>query len=409
MEPWVEVDGNPSAHLPLEKLTFAVKDLIDIKNTITSCGNPSWSASHLPAAAHALCVQILLEQGANLRGRTITDQFAFGLTGDNCFYGRPLNPKAPDRLPGGSSGGSASAVACGLVDFALGTDTGGSVRVPASNCGIYGFRPSHGLVSVAGVMPFAPSFDTVGWFARTPQILSRVGRALLGESGAPAPKISTLYVLEEAFHSCFTAELSNKLRDFAQRIATKSALDIATLSLRSIDRDSPCYGSEAPLAQWKAAYLGQQNYEVWNSLGSWIDTHKPALGSYIQTNFSFAQAASTKPEEAVAAHKNKIRLARALDHWFEQHGPGAVLCIPTTPSPALKLNHSPQESAAYHHSALSLSAIASVGGLPELTIPGVEIKAPGDEHAAAVGLSLIARRYHDISLLNFAEELLPAF
>ena len=170
----------PPTHTgPLDGLTFAVKDLIDVAGHHTGCGNPTWLATHPPASFHAICVEQLLAAGARCEGKTITDEIAFSLLGENHFYGTPLNPAAPDRVPGGSSSGSASAVACGLVDFALGTDTGGSVRIPASNCGIFGIRPSHGLISVAGVMPLAPTLDSVGLFARDLDVLSRAAAVLL--------------------------------------------------------------------------------------------------------------------------------------------------------------------------------------------------------------------------------------
>src|SRR5712671_3391861 len=176
---------------PLRDLCFAVKDLIDVAGHPTGCGNPTWLATHPPASVSAVCVEQLLAAGAQCEGKTITDELAFSLLGENHFYGTPLNPSAPDRVPGGSSSGSASAVACGLVDFALGTDTGGSVRVPASNCGIWGWRPSHGLISVAGVMPFSPTLDTVGVFARSAETLQRIARALLAADAldrtAPIP------------------------------------------------------------------------------------------------------------------------------------------------------------------------------------------------------------------------------
>src|SRR4029077_4269094 len=129
---------------------------------------------------HAVCVEQLLAAGAHCVGKTVTDELAFSLIGENHFYGTPLNPAAPGRVPGGSSSGSASAVACGLADFALGTDTGGSVRVPASNCGLFGLRPSPGMISVAGVMPFAPTFDTVVVLTRDADVLARVAGTLLG-------------------------------------------------------------------------------------------------------------------------------------------------------------------------------------------------------------------------------------
>ena len=180
----------PTARGPLDGLRFAVKDLIDVAGHRTGCGNPTWLATHPPAMVHAVCVEQLLAAGAQCEGKTITDELAFSLLGENHHYGTPLNPAAPDRVPGGSSSGSASAVACGLVDFALGTDTGGSVRVPASNCGIWGWRPSHGFVSVAGVMPLAPTLDTVGILARSMDVLHRAAAVLLpvepGETTASA-------------------------------------------------------------------------------------------------------------------------------------------------------------------------------------------------------------------------------
>src|SRR6185436_5432072 len=169
----------PTGDGPLDGLRFAVKDLIDIAGHRTGCGNPTRLATHPPASVSAVCVEQLLAAGARCEGKTITDELAFSLLGENHFYGTPLNPAAPERVTGGSSNGSASAVACGLVDFALGTDTGGSVRVPASNCGIWGWRPSHGLISMAGVMPFSPTLDTVGVFTRSAELLQRVAEVLL--------------------------------------------------------------------------------------------------------------------------------------------------------------------------------------------------------------------------------------
>src|SRR3954463_3444911 len=186
---------------PLRGLRFAVKDLIDVAGHRTGCGNPTWLASHPTANVSAVCVEQLLAAGAQCEGKTITDELAFSLLGENHHYGAPLNPTAPDRVTGGSSNGSASAVACGLVDFAIGTDTGGSVRVPASNCGLWGWRPSHGLISVAGVMPFAPTLDTVGVFARSAELLERVATVLLA-ADVPSETFSQsgkIHLVSEAF------------------------------------------------------------------------------------------------------------------------------------------------------------------------------------------------------------------
>ena len=167
----------------LAGLYFAVKDLFDVAGEVTGYGHPDWARTHPPAAATRPVVQALCDAGARLVGKTKTVELAFGMTGENVWYGTPRNPRAPDRFPGGSSCGSAAAVAAGLVDFALGSDTGGSVRIPASYCGLFGIRPSHGAISLAGARGLAPSLDTAGWFARDAALLERVGEVLLPGGG----------------------------------------------------------------------------------------------------------------------------------------------------------------------------------------------------------------------------------
>ena len=192
----------PTGSGPLDGLRFGVKDLFDLGGYVTGGGNPDWATTHPPAAVNAVSVEQLLAAGATCIGKTVSDELAFSLDGENFFYGTPLNPRAPDRVPGGSSSGSASAVACGLADFALGTDTGGSVRVPASNCGLYGLRPSHGLISVAGILPFAPTFDTVGILANSSKILAQVAAVLLSLEVPPPTRVGKVHILQEALDLC---------------------------------------------------------------------------------------------------------------------------------------------------------------------------------------------------------------
>ncbi|HSS38685.1 MAG TPA: amidase family protein, partial [Polyangia bacterium] len=177
---------------PIAGLTFAAKDVFAVAGATACFGNPTWLATHRPASRTAPAVARLVGAGATLVGLTITDELALSLTGENAHYGTPLNSRCPDRIPGGSSSGSASAVAGGHCDFALGTDTGGSVRVPAAHCGLYGFRPSHGAVPTEGVLPLAPRFDTVGWFARDARTLALVGDVLL--DGPPRRGWATLLI-----------------------------------------------------------------------------------------------------------------------------------------------------------------------------------------------------------------------
>ncbi|KAM3299362.1 hypothetical protein ACQJBY_040720 [Aegilops geniculata] len=165
--------------LPLHGLTFAIKDIFDVAGRVTGFGTPDWARTHAPAAATAPAVLAAVAAGATGVGKAVMDEMAYSINGENAHYGTPTNPCAPGRVPGGSSSGSAVAVAASLADFALGTDTGGSVRVPAAYCGIFGLRPSHGVVSVESVVPMAQMFDTVGWFARDLPTLSRVTDVML--------------------------------------------------------------------------------------------------------------------------------------------------------------------------------------------------------------------------------------
>src|SRR6266480_663273 len=183
---------------PLCGTTFGVKDLYHIAGHRTGFGNPVWFETHPVADRTAVAVQRLLDASARMVGKTHTDELAYSLNGENRHYGTPVNANAPGRVPGGSSSGSAAAVAGGLVDFALGSDTGGSVRVPASFCGLYGVRPTHGRIPLDGILLQAPSYDTIGWFARDAELFARVGAVLL-QSNVPAARPCRLVLAEDAF------------------------------------------------------------------------------------------------------------------------------------------------------------------------------------------------------------------
>src|SRR4051794_11403136 len=194
--PRITIEGARSG--PLAGLTFAAKDLFDVAGYPTGGGNHDWARANPVPTRHAWAVQTLLDAGATLIGKTITDEVSLGILGENPFYGTPVNPRAPGRVPGGSSSGSASAVAQGLCDTALGTDTGGSVRVPASFCGLYGIRPTHGRLDLAGMMAQAPTSDTTGWFARDAETFARVSSVMLGDA-IPATVPTRLIVAVDAF------------------------------------------------------------------------------------------------------------------------------------------------------------------------------------------------------------------
>lgn len=376
---------------PLDGLTFAVKDLIDLAGRVTGCGNPTWWETHPPAAANAVAVDQLLAAGGRCVGKTLTDQLAFSLDGENYFYGTPLNPRAPNRVPGGSSSGSASAVACELADMALGTDTGGSIRIPAHNCGIYGFRPSHGRISVAGVMPFAPTYDTVGVLARDVDVLERTARVLLGNNERSTGEVRTLHLLAEPF-ALADAEVRDALAGRVARLREQFGERVRETSLREVDGVAGAEG----LGPWFEAFHVVQWAEIWSSLGAWVEEHHPAFGPRTERNFGLVQGLDrSRLANAVLARE---QLFRALDRFL---GPRDLLCMPTGPCLAPPKGSLPADRSAggYYPRTVSFIAISGVGRVPEVSMPLAETG------GVPVGLSLLGKHGEDIFLLDVVRRL----
>jgi len=372
---WVSVPG--AANGPLYGLNFAAKDVFDIAGYRTGAGNPDWLKTHPPAASTASAIQRLLDAGATLAGKTQTDELTFSLNGENHHYGTPANPNAPGRIPGGSSSGSACAVAGSLVDFALGTDTGGSIRLPANNCGIYGFRPTHGSIPNDGVVPLAPSFDTIGWFARDAAMLERVGLALLSSASRIFSK-PRLLIAEDAFELVFSD--------------VRPALGPAVAAIASALGDpEPVHVYDGDAEAWMSAFRVLQGTEVWQCHGDWIRKTNPEMGPEIRDRFEWA--ASIDRAKVPAAKWVRARVTQKLDKLL---GKNAVLCIPTSPSIALLKNSSGNKLEAFRSRALSLLCIAGLSGQPQVSLP----LATSD--GCPLGVSLIGPRGSDLSLLALA-------
>jgi amidase len=362
---------------PLGGLDFAAKDLFDLAGEVTGFGNPDWARSHAPAAATAPVVVALLNAGARLVGKTKTVELAFGMTGENVWYGTPLNPRARDRFPGGSSCGSAAAVAAGLADFALGSDTGGSVRIPASYCGLFGIRPSHGAISLAGACPLAPSLDTAGWFARDAALLERVGAVLLPAGGGPAG--GPLLHVGEAWANAEPAVAAALAPALAKlEAAFGPALGLAL---------APPEG----LGSLQEAYRALQGQEAWASLGGWVSATAPKFGPGLAERFAAARGVSDADVMAAQAVRTSVqaRLRPLL-------AGGAVLVYPTSPAPAPLLAAGAAEQQRVRIASLNVTAIAGLAGLPEVTLPA------GTVDGLPVGLSLVGGAWSDRALLALA-------
>lgn len=364
---------------PLAGLTFAAKDVFAIAGATTGNGHPDWLRTHEPETATAPAVQRVLDAGATLLGKTRTDELCYSLTGENFHYGTPCNPRDPARVPGGSSSGSASAVAGGLIDFALGTDCGGSIRVPASYCGIYGMRPTHGRIPLEGIPPFAPSFDCVGWFARDAQLLQTVGRVLLADD-APPRSFGKLLICADAF-DLVAAEIADVLAPCCARLA--EVLGVSAERVRV---------AEDGLEAWAQTFRTVQAAEIWASLGGWITETQPRFGPGIAERFAAAAAVNRADVEPALAHL--ARIAQRMDRLLQ---PGVVLCMPTTPRPApLKGLAADDIEVAYRNQALNLLCMAGLAGLPQISMPLAEL------NGLPVGFSILAARGADTDLLELA-------
>jgi amidase len=371
----------PTGQGKLDGLSFAVKDLFDLAGHPTTYGNPDWARTHPVAAATAPCVLALLEAGAALAGKTRTVELAYGLTGENVWHGTPVNPAAPDRFPGGSSCGSAAAVASGQVDFALGSDTGGSVRIPASYCGVFGIRPSWGAVSLAGACGLGPSFDTVGWFAREAGVLAQVGDALLPCDQLPG--VSVLGPVVKPQSIWVNAEPATALALLPAFEAAERAVGMG----EAVRLEGP----PDILQQTYENFRRVQAQEAWATLGSWIEATKPAFGPGVKERFEAAR----DMDPALAAEGREFRKLFTIRVRAMLAG-GAVLVFPTSPLPAPLLSASPAEQNAMRERSMGVTAVAGLAGLCEVTIPAARVD------GAPVGLSLVAAPGRDRALLALA-------
>ena len=376
-----------NAHLPgsdigpLSGLTFAAKDIFDIAGHVTGCGNPYWLATHGPAEANAWVVQRLVDAGAAMVGKTITDELTRGIFGENMHYGTPVNPNAPGRVPGGSSSGSASAVAGHLVDFALGSDTGGSVRVPSSFCGLFGLRPTHGRIPLDGMLLQAPTFDTIGWFARDAETFARVGSVIM-PPGNSTPRPQRLVIAEDAW-------------DLAEP-ATRQALETALARIGALFANSSTLRlSPTSLEEWSGHQQVLQSREAWESARDWIDQVNPTFS--FEVSDRYVTARSVTDEQIVTAQAGRDAVIARMNEVFD--GSDVVVCLPTTVSPAPLLGQRVSERHTLRLRNSALTSIAGNTGRPQISLPLAEVD------GLPVGLSLLGDYGADEQLIALAREI----
>ncbi|MEJ0020225.1 MAG: amidase [Acetobacteraceae bacterium] len=374
--PRLTIEG--AAAGPLHGLTFAAKDLFDVAGHPTGGGNHDWARAHPIPTRHAWAVQTLLDAGATLVGKTVTDEVSLGILGENAFDGTPLNTQAPDRVPGGSSSGSAAAVAAGLCDTALGTDTGGSVRVPSSFCGLYGIRPTHGRLDLSGMLPQAPTSDTTGWFARDAATFARVSSVLLGEAISAALP-TRLIVAVDAFGFADPA-VAAALRPMVDRLA----------ALVGEMRDEVM--APPGLSVWARAQRTLQPVEAWQTFRPWVERDNPRMAFNVARGLVLG-ATIGEAERGWAdlmRQEARGRLAYLLP-------PGTILCLPTTPFPAPKKGLPLPVLGPLRDRISCLCSHGGLTGVPQVNLPGATVD------GLPVGLSIVGGRGSDAALVAVAQ------
>jgi amidase len=376
----IEAPIQGSGDGPLAGLTAAVKDMYDIAGIRTGAGNPTWLSAHEPAPRNAAAIDKILAAGATITGKTICEELVYSVTGINVHYGTPANVRAPGRMPGGSSSGSAAATAAGACDFSLGSDTGGSVRIPASFCGLYGIRPTHGRTDLSGAVPMAPSFDVAGWFAATPGVFRRVGSVLLGGNRVDA-KLDALIIATDAF---------------AEADAEVAALNREFLSLAGAVLPRPREIKIAPdgFDPWREVFRLIQAYEAWQSFGAFVTAAKPQIGPGIRERIAYA--ATVTAEQANAARRVMAAIGTQIRALVP---PGTVMALPTAPCIAPRVDLPADDLEPFRARVMRLTCASGLSGLPQITLPA------GIVDGCPAGLSLIGWAGGDEALLDLACEL----
>ena len=387
---WRGQYANPHAGSgSLAGLRLGVKDLFHIAGLPTAAGNPDWLASHTIPEQTSPVVMQLLNAGAELIGKTQTDELAYSLNGLNIHYGAPLNPVNPDRLPGGSSSGSAVAVAAGDIDIGLGTDTGGSIRVPASYNGLFGIRTTHGLISSEQMVPLAPLFDTVGWFARDALTLARVGEVLLPDD------LSRQFPNKPENGSLRIALVLPQQNLASQQGALWTPAHQAWLKEQSqLTGFKPILLKSDWLSRASQCFRTLQGRAIWQTHGEWITTNQPTFAPDIHARFQWC-ATLTDADQATAEAEREA-LQADIASWFTDVD---LILLPTTPGAAPLLGADASWMDSYRTQLMGLTAPAGLAGLPQVHLPVLT------EQGAPCGVSLLGKRGADKALLQLAIDL----
>ena len=362
----------------LSNLNFVLKDMCDVKNLKTSCGNPDFFKKCDFANDYAPFLKDLLNEGPVLKGITVCDEFFYSLIGENGHYGTPTNLNAPSCVPGGSSSGSAAALTTDLYDFSIGSDTGGSVRIPASFCGLIGMRPTHNRINTKGVYPMAPSFDTVGWFANNPEIFQKVGNVLLNNIERSNVDFKQYVVAEDLLELC-DAEVQDNFNNYIN------------VNIPNINKTRLSTNTKAIIAD---NFRILQGAEVKENIIPWIENNKPNISPEIRSRIDMASKITD-----IEVNRALIFRKTLIDEIKKSLPEGTIAVFPTSPFSAPKSGQDDESLGSFRKRLMELTSIAGMTSRPQITIPRLKDK------SGPVGISLLGWKYSDEILLNKLTEI----
>ena len=362
----------------LSNLNFVLKDMCDVKNFKTSCGNPDFFKKCDFANDYAPFLKDLLNEGPVLKGITVCDEFFYSLIGENGHYGTPTNLNAPSCVPGGSSSGSAAALTTDLYDFSIGSDTGGSVRIPASFCGLIGMRPTHNRINTKGVYPMAPSFDTVGWFANNPEIFQKVGNVLLNNIERSNVDFKQYVVAEDLLELC-DAEVQSNFNNYIN------------VNIPNINKTRLSTNTKAIIAD---NFRILQGAEVKENIIPWIEKNKPNISPEIRSRIDMASKITDIEVSRALIFRNNL-----IDEIKKSLPEGTIAVFPTSPFSAPKSGQDDESLGSFRKRLMELTSVAGMTSRPQITIPRLKDK------SGPVGISLLGWKYSDEILLNKLTEI----
>jgi len=402
-------------HGKLAGAVIAVKDVLSIKNKPTTCS--SKILKDFTALYTATAVQKLIDEDAIIIGKTNCDEFAMGSSNENSAFGNVLNPADNERVPGGSSGGSAAAVAADLCDAALGTDTGGSVRQPAAFCGVFGLKPSYGRVSRYGLTAFASSFDCIGTLTKNAEDAALILEVISGKDKCdstsyetPVPEYSKNLNFEKKFKiglpkECFGEGLSEEIKkavDSLVKELSSKGFEIVDITLPHSEYTIATYyilttaEASSNLARYDGAKYGYRSGKSSTLIDMYKSSRSEGFGTEVKRRImlgTYVLSAGYYDAYYLKAQKVRRLIKNDFDKAFEKVD---LILTPTAPTTAFKIGEKSDDPLEMYLSDIYTTS-ANLAGIPGISFPYSK-----DSNGLPIGLQFLSKQFDELSLLQMS-------